>query len=422
MKAVEFPKIAATKKILSRPIRQPEHTSHCTAYELGQCFQLDNEHGLLVASLDEQGGGDLCVGNDAFIFQRLEDIQENRAIPLNGPDPAYRLKATGKEAFLAKFPATGNIVPLGAKMPNGKAHPGAGYGILISTGMTFNADRSSAGADSEVTFEIMQVRWDGKKFEVTQRTFIETLLGKQLTGLSLSHFLIEGEYLLAPLSTKEGIVVFRFEFKNGQWQAVTCGKPFITYRGATPIANLIGENEPSLQKKGKEYYVYTRGTDPVGRLYRSQDGLNYQLLTERFNNTVPQALNKGLDGSLYIATNPNMDVLRNPLVIYPLVERSFDIPNYTAEPIIIHDQDGVRHCAGDSIPFVDHAIGVNQFLEGRWRHLLWYRVCDLKERTPHAFQPELKAMLGEPKARAAFDGVYMCELMYGECRELPYSF
>ena len=34
------------------------------------------------------------------------------------------------------------------------------------------------------------------------------------------------------------------------------------------------------------------------------------LLFEKKNNTVPQVLNQGLDGSLYLATNPNWDMLR----------------------------------------------------------------------------------------------------------------
>lgn len=410
MKTTTCPRIVAQRKILHRPARQPEHTRGNVGYDLGKCFQLDRDACLLAAGMDEQGGGDLSVGNDGFIFRSLDEIREEHAIPLNGPEPDYRLRSGGQKAFLAKFPLTGGFIPLEARRADGSQHPGAGTGLFVSVGMSFNADRSSAGAESEVVFEWMQVRWDGSRFTIERRTLSDTLLGHRLKGPCISYFLEDADGFLAPLTTSAGIVVFRFDFKEGEWQAAAAGKPFLTARGTGPIANLIGENEPSIQKTDRGYCVYTRGIDPVGRLYSSRDGLNYEFRTQRYNNAVPQVLNKGLDGSLYIATNPNMDMLRNPLVIYPLTDRSFDLPNCVAAPVVIHDQDGVRDASGDSIPFVDHGVGVTLLLEGRRRHFLWYRVCDLKERTPHAFQSQLKAMLGQPKPRAAFGGLYVCEL------------
>src|SRR5262245_20613322 len=62
------------RRILDRPAVPPEGTSCELAYELGSCHQLDRDHCLLVASMDEQGGGDLCVGNDGFIIQKLVDV------------------------------------------------------------------------------------------------------------------------------------------------------------------------------------------------------------------------------------------------------------------------------------------------------------------------------------------------------------
>ena len=398
-------------RILERPTRQPKNTNGSVAYELGKGFQLDKTHCLLVASMDAQGGGDKAVGNDGFIFETLADIQSADAIPLNWPEADYPLKSGRGTAWMAKFPANGCFVPLHAKLPDGTAHPAAGTGLLVSTGMTFNADGSSAEEDSEVTNEFMQVRWDGKRLEITEREFIDNLCGYELCGAALSYYLADGDSFLAPLSTDKGIVVFRLGFDGRRWHVTETGQPFAShYEGKT--LNVRGESESSIQRWKDRYILYTRGGDPVGRLYSSTDGLNFKLCGQRYNNTVPQVLNKGLDGCLYIATNPNMDILRNPLVAYPLVDDSFDYPNCTGEPVVIHDQDGVRDCSGDSIPFIDHAVAVNLFLEGQWRHLIWYRVCDLKERTPHSFQPDLKQLLGEPKPRAEFGGLYLAELQY----------
>jgi hypothetical protein len=80
--------------------------------------------------------------------------------------------------------------------------------------------------------------------------------------------------------------------------------------------------------------------------------------------------------------------------------------------VIVHDQDGIRDDAGESIPFVDHPVASNVFLEGRWRHFLLYRVSDLRERTPHAFQPELRKFLGTPKPRSEKSGLYLVEIVY----------
>src|SRR5262245_58681209 len=61
--------------LLHAPSTQPACSKLPTSYELGVCFQLDRDHCLLVSNLDEQGGPDLCVGNDAFVFEKLSDIK-----------------------------------------------------------------------------------------------------------------------------------------------------------------------------------------------------------------------------------------------------------------------------------------------------------------------------------------------------------
>src|SRR5215218_2523145 len=61
-------RVAGIKKVIPRgmllhaPATQPACSKLPTSYELGACFQLDDSHCLLVSSLDEQGGPDLCIG------------------------------------------------------------------------------------------------------------------------------------------------------------------------------------------------------------------------------------------------------------------------------------------------------------------------------------------------------------------------
>ena len=70
--------------LLHAPATQPTCSKFPTSYELGACFQLDDTHCLLVTNLDEQGGPDLCVGNDAFVFEKLSDIRPEKAIIITG--------------------------------------------------------------------------------------------------------------------------------------------------------------------------------------------------------------------------------------------------------------------------------------------------------------------------------------------------
>ena len=401
-------KIIHHGRILSRPTRQPFGTRNSVGYELGKCFQLDREHCLLVASMDEQGGGDLCVGNDGFIFKNLSEIQAENAIPINAPDPDYKLRSCDGLAYLAKFPVGGGFVPLGATLDDGKPHPAAGTGILVSQGITFDRDRTSATEKSEAAFEFMQVRWDGRSLAITDRTLVESMLALDLVSMPILYFCPDGPDLLAPFVTTQGLVVFRLAFDGREWRAVARGEPFGQHRGSNGILP-VGESEPCLLRDAEGFVLYTRGSDPVGRIYRSTDGLNFSPRFEKKNNMVPQVLNQGLDGSLYVATNPNWDMLRNPLVGYPMAGQSF------GEPFVIHDEGGIRDDQGPKVPFVDHGVGVNVFLEGRWRHLLWYRVCDLKERTFHRFQAELSDAFhpdGKPQARSTIGGLYLVELEY----------
>jgi hypothetical protein len=358
--------------------------------------------------MDEQGGGDLCVGNDGFIFEKISDIAPGNAIPINFPDPNYKLQYSPGRAFLAKYPVTGGFVPLGAALDDGRPHPAAGTGILVSDAVTFSLDKTSADSYSEIITEVIQLRWDGQSLKITEKKLIDHAFGFKVFGTPLSYFCPQGPDFLAPFVTDKGIVVFRISYTGQSWQIVSAGPPFATFIKDSWLSK-IGESESSIQKQHGRFFIYTRGADSKGRLYQSADGMDFQLLLEKSNASVPQALNQGLDGSLYLTTNPNRDILRNPLVAYPLNNGSF------GGPITIHDEGGIRDDKGSKIPFIDHAVGVNLVLENRPCHLLWYRVCDLKERTFHRHQANLEKLFhkdGKPQPRSTTTGLYLAEFIY----------
>src|SRR5882672_8305030 len=130
--AAGFKQIIPHGMLFHKPATQPSCSKLPTSYELGSGFQLDRTHCMLVSNLDEQGGPDLCVGNDAFVFEKLSDIKPEAAIIINRAEPEYKSAARTRSCFLAKYPVSGFFVPQGALLPNGQPHPAAGSGLLTS--------------------------------------------------------------------------------------------------------------------------------------------------------------------------------------------------------------------------------------------------------------------------------------------------
>ncbi len=402
-------------RVLSHPATQPEGTQGAVSYELGRILQLDRDHCLLVASMDEQGGGDLCVGNDCFVIQKLGDVAAEKAIPLNRAVRDYEVSPGAGKTFLAKYPAVGEFVPLGARLANGKPHPAAGTGILFSCTSTFRADKTTQDEKTVRMVEVMQLRWDGSNLNIASREIVPQLLGLTLNGSTPLASCAQDDGLLLPFGTVEdGMVVYRFDWNGKAWTPTRRGKPFTKSHT---------ELETSLRRQGDTYYLQTRCRSAEGNLYRSDDGLNFEFAATLDSHAgSPKVLNQGLDGSLYVACNYSPGWVRNPLEAVPWEKDHF------GKPFILHDQDGVRGDKGGSKPFVDHAIASNVFLDGQWRHIVLYRVCDLMERTLHGFQ--LKQGFGDvvygkgkgPIPRRAWSGMYAVELEYDQVTAKPYQF
>jgi hypothetical protein len=409
-----FTRLVQHGKILDHPAIQPENTTRPVSYELGSMFQLDRDHCLLVASLREQGGHDFEVGNDGFVFQHLKEIVPQRAIPINRLDPNYRLKSGKEKSVLGKFPAIGGFVPLGATLADGSPHPAAGTGFLFSGSLPFLPDRSNghpkAGSEDRA-IDFIQLRWDGKTLRITSKVQVKTLAGIPVGRIGLSNFCPQDRGFLCPFGPDDGafVVIIRMDWDGKRWKPTSAGSPFIN--AAAPqdgkqIPRLYRylETEPSILHVEDHYLVYTRGRDPKGRVYISQDGLNYKFLFDHPNHTVPQVLNQGLDGSLYLTTNPGPGWLRNPLFAYTLREQTF------IDPVIIHDEQNIRGDKGTEVPFCDHCKGANVFLEKRWHHFLLYRVCDLRETNGEGAPPRPQT------------GLYLAEMEFNTVSHVPFNF
>ena len=401
--------------MLGRTARQPEGTSRPVVYELGKLFQLDKEHALLVASMREQGGHDFEVGNDGFVFRNLHDLVPENAIPINHLDATYHLKSNGDPAVQGRFPVSGGFVPLGARLPDGRPHPGAGTGVLFSDTLTFLPDRTEghpqAGKEDR-DIEVVQLRWDGSSLRVTGRDLVRQLAGVDVGRVGLSNAVADGTGLLCPFESDDAsyVVVVRLEFDGHAWKAVRAGHPFraspLPKNDPTSRVYRWYETEACIVRDGRRFLLYTRGYDFKGRVYTSDDGLNYTFLFDHYNYNAPQGLNQGLDGSLYLVTNRGPGLLRNPLLAFPLCGQTF------TEPWVVHNERRVHtyDARETETPFVDHAIGANIFLEGRWRHFLAYRVTGLHETDGR----------GAPPGRHT--GLYLDEVVYEHAADRPFAY
>ena len=99
---------------------------------------------------------DFEAGTDIVIFNCKEDIRPANAQALSRNTPDIDC-ATGTSIIWVKYPIVGGFVPLGAKLPGGRAHPyaGTGFGLLVS--IAFPADHSAHTRRSRMR------RWSSKK-------------------------------------------------------------------------------------------------------------------------------------------------------------------------------------------------------------------------------------------------------------------
>lgn len=210
--------------MLHVPATQPAGTKNPVAYELGQIFQLDRDHCLPVASMDEQGGPDLCVGNDAFVFSKLSDIRPDAAMVINRGEPNYNWPGLDKAVYLAKNPVTGFFVPLGTRLADGSNHPGAGTGILISSCLAFDANRTDpigsgksgpSGMKWLAVNEVIQLRWDGRKLALTSAEKQPHAAGQAVNDKPFSQLVPQDKGFIGPFGLHGGgLAVVRYD-RNG---------------------------------------------------------------------------------------------------------------------------------------------------------------------------------------------------------------
>ena len=386
-------------------------------YQLARAFQLSPTEIGLVANIRRchVTTVDLEEGSDLVIVDRIDPGAPKAIVPMNRNSFTLHPR-TGERIVLCRYPLTGGFVPLGALRADGTPHPHAGTGFATACIIGFPVDAAGIPSvygvwdikDRYHAFEFQQYRYDGARFVVEHSELVEGnafLSEWQLWNEGLGNFLPDGDDLIGGLvahpadgSGTYGSGLARWQRRDGRWRLAAF----------TPVTGPDGSFEPSLVREADGTLLFAvRGGGQIDfdrekvaeilalendiRVWRSADGgAHWELILHerQVRAGTPVTINKATDGTVYMAGNPHRETdslgrkemsiqMRETLLLWPLAEDRRSL----LDPVVARD------CPTDfgspphgSIWRTDHPVGLNVRLrDGRWHHLLIYRVLEQKE-------------------------------------------
>lgn len=369
----------------------------------GKVALLCNVRQLGVPCVDFENGGDVIV------IDSLDDIASRPAVRLlrnhRLPHPQ-----TGQPLIAVTHLKVGGFVPLGALRPDGTPHPHAGTGFAVGRVYGFAADYStrlwSQLRPNYKRLFVFQLAFDGSELTVTDSRFMDgaelladvdasrTSGGRvKVVGCGLGSAVCDGDDLLYGQTVEvEGECtasgVARWSRGAGGWRPVA-------FAAVTPP---VGYGEPSIVRDndGRLLLAARNGLHSDRNLtqydicvWRSADagiaGPWEQVIHAAGARAhVPVILNQAGDGSPYIVSSPldadardgagrpiSIWSRRQRLMIWPLTDdrRSLEPPR------MLRDTAAFGPPPAGRAWFADHGQAATvQLADGRWRHLLAYRV------------------------------------------------
>lgn len=396
-------------------------------YQLALPFQLSADKAALFCNVRESGakGLDYEVGVDVIIFDDLKKSAGLAPIPVTrvheGKNP--NSKPPGKRAFMAKYPARGGFVPLGAKRDDGSPfpHAGTGFGLNLAVGWNWDDPDSTAGypgyrykegppwgtytfsgAEAYSYFELHQFAYDGTKFEVKSSRRVagtDLLPGWVFGNGGITNAIPDGDDLLVGMvggrkdAKVSGSGLMRWRFLEGEWKPVAY----------TPVPGCEKSYEPSLvrDRDGSLLFLARRDGNDI-LIWRSQDGGTTWTKIIHVGGVVSRApivLNRAVDGTPYVAANL-YQVFLGPLdKIFPRLKPGgpYSLGGGTRNAVYLwplnNERNGlgiplkVRDCLEEWGPpssgsawMVDHPIAAPlRLADGRWHNVLVTRIRDFAE-------------------------------------------
>jgi hypothetical protein len=383
---------------LSRPATSTD--SLPVRYGVGYPVQVGPTRAALFCNLRVVGPRrmDFEDGTDAVVFDDLSAIGKGPPVPVSRNEKETDPE-TGAQRFIVKYPAAAGFWPLGAKQPDGSAHPGAGKGFALCQALSLvgRGDELTWDMFSQPTLrcyvEVMQLSFAGDRVAVDQRELIRAPRawavpdGWGIACPGLQTAIPDGsDLVLAVVAAKDGTNrsgVARFRFGDGRWQPVAF----------TPVA---AGSEPSLARRADGSFIFLvrpedeRPGDRAGKrivLWAAKEsgGPWTQLLcAENERPRTPVSVHATPDGTIFVLanvmgmTNPARTALwwhrdRARLALWQLADDAAEFR--PPQPQLIRDCEEEFGLLESAMWYVDHPVSATvRLADGRWHGLVAYRV------------------------------------------------
>ena len=360
-------------------------------YGLGLPLQVSRDQVAIILNIrrDKMPYVDFEAGSDAVVLSGIPD----ESSPSTELSRNHREHAHGAgELVIVKYPTTGGFIPAGSKLQDGSSHPhaGTGFGIIHAIGFPLTTldprKRLRLPEDHYEFAEIQQYRIEGRRLTVERSDRYQpgTLpAGVSHRGTSFTAAVPKGLDLLFGMQNLDGTSgVARWVRGDRGWLPAEFH----------PVSGAGDSIEPSLiRDNGGSYLFSARGEsgDAIHaiRVWGSPDCLDWESMIDDpwMIGRNPVTINRAADGTPYIAANPFLRDRHEPyrygergvLNIWPLDSSRRKLK----DPISVCDGD--KHF-GESPSgrgwYIDHPNGQTvRLADGRWRHILVYRVADRGE-------------------------------------------
>jgi hypothetical protein len=331
--------------------------------------------------------GDFENGTDVVLFDSLDDISAEGAIPVSRNE-WERDPETGTRRIVLKYPVSGGFVPLGARRQDGSPHPHAGTGFGVCQAISFPTDENglySWATERVHGTEVHQFSYDGERFAAERSASgaggAHPQVGEtewRIIHPGITNAIPDGDDMLlaANVTPGKGAIcgVTRWRRADGLWRPVGLS-PVTPITEAWTEPSVVRDTDGALLFSARAYGPHINRI----RVWRSQDvGETWELVIDLpdTRHEAPISLNQAADGTPYIAANL-LGRQRETLCLWPLNAERAGL----ADPLVVRDaREEFGEPPGGSTWMVDHPSGaVLQLADGKWHGVLAYRILELAE-------------------------------------------
>jgi len=358
-------------------------------YGLGFPIQVAPRLAGLFCNIRKEGAAsiDFEVGSDIILFDDLDDIRADKAIPLSRYEKEVR-SGIGN-TVTRKGPVIGGFVPIGAKLEDGSPHPHAGTGFGMCWAIVHPLDQHDRFGYLDIIEryeELFQFAYDGRDFKVLKKEHVKTdtlVSDWNLLGSFITNAIPDGQDFLHVMATKIGDIVVsgvtRWKYGENGWRPVSF-VPVTGNKARWTEPSLIRDVDGSLLLSARSFCNSSMDAPAAFDIavWRSTDnGQTWQqvIYRKKCRSASPVSIDQAADGTAFIVANyPPLMRRRDILCYWSLNANRTDL----GELAIARDARGEFGTAPSGSWWrIDHPTSaIVQLADGKWHSLLVYRIVD----------------------------------------------